>query len=145
MSGGPRLSDGKLGAGNVGPVAMAEALVGEDEPELLKLEGAGLLAEGTLRDRIGSVGTGLTIGIGVNVGALPLKLSGREGVGRDIPREDVLNDGTLNDGSPRVGSVMLRLEVEIVRDGIARDGRAGEGMLKDGKPIVGSETLRLGD
>lgn len=145
MSGGPRLSDGKLGAGNVGPGAVAEVLVGEDEPELLKLEGAGLLAEGTLRDRIGSVGTGLTIGIGVNVGALPLKLSGREGVGRDIPSEDMLNEGTLNDGSPRVGSVMLRLEVEIVRDGIARDGRAGEGMLKDGKPIVGSETLRLGD
>ena len=145
MSGGPRLSDGKLGAGNVGPGAVAEVLVGEDEPELLKLEGAGLLAEWTLRDRIGSVGTGLTIGIGVNVGALPLKLSGREGVGRDIPSEGMLNEGTLNDGSPRVGSVMLRLEVEIVRDGIARDGRAREGMLKDGKPIVGSETLRLGD
>ena len=145
MSGGPRLSDGKLGAVNVAPGAVAEVLVGEDEPELLKLEGAGLIAEGTLSDRIGSVGTGLTIGIGMNVESLPLKLSGREAVGRDIPSEGMLNEGTLNDGGPRVGSVMLRLGVEIVRDGIARDGRAGEGMLKDGKPIVGSETLRLGD
>ena len=145
MSGDPRLSDGKLGAGNVGPGAMVELPVGEDGPELLKLEGAEIPAEGALSDRSGSVGTGLTTGIGVNVGALPLKLSGRDGVGRENPSDGMLNEGTLRDGSPIVGSEALRLEVGIARDGTARDGISREGLLKDGKPIVGSGTLRLGD
>ena len=148
MSGVPRLSDGKLGAGTLRPGATAEVLFGEDERELLRLEDAGVPAEGTLRGRIGpgsSVGKGLTIGMGVNVGALPLKLSGRDGVGRENPSDGTLNEGTLKDGIPVVGSDMLILEVGIARDGNARDGIAREGMLNDGKPIVGSETLRLGD
>ena len=131
-----RLSDAKLGAGNIGPGATAELLLGAYGLELLEVEGAESDGNGS-----GSIiGISVMIAIGMIVGELILRL----GAERGNPSDGILTEGTLKDGKPVAGGEILRLGDGIVRDGIARVGIASDKMLKDGTLIVGSEMLILG-
>lgn len=143
-----RLIDGKLGAGYVGNDPTLKVLFAGNGADLLTPAGPGILAQGVLGDGSPSgsrVGTGMATGIGVKVGALPLKPLKGNGVGSEKPNDGMPFEGMLKDGSPMVGLEMLRLGDGIVRDGTATDGTVNKGTAKCGKPIVGSEIPRTGN